>query len=198
MLQPSLKQTGKTVKGSPVFNRRLHHRWPLPSTPSSAHPLIARRQFEWIVETHSAEPPSRSHSLCGFAASTTSLDPRVRLITEGRIFRLLTATECHPFLLFEVSFHRRELPPHMRLIAKRLRSRSTALTPIRQCLDQLRQCRASVAQSPAYQASDSSFKHSPGVSGEVPGDHRRSFPYPSGFSQHRGGGPCVLTGVSHR
>ena len=68
----------------------------------------------------------------------------------------------------------------------------------RQCLDLLRQCRASVAQSPAYQASDFSFIHSLGVSGEVASDHRRSLLYPSGLSQHRGGGPCVLTGVSHR
>jgi hypothetical protein len=128
----SLKQTGETVKGSLVFSRRLHQSWPLPSTPSSAHPLIARRQFEWIVEPHlsPAEPPSRSHSLCGFAAGTTSLDPRVRPITEGRIFRLLTATEYHPFLLFKVNLHRRELHPRMGSIAKRLRFRSPALTPI--------------------------------------------------------------------
>jgi hypothetical protein len=68
----------------------------------------------------------------------------------------------------------------------------------RQCLYLLRQCRASVAQSPAYQASDSSFMHSLGVCGEVASDHRRSFLYPSRLYQHRGGGPCVLTGVSHR
>ena len=104
----------------------------LSSTPSNAHPLIARRQFEWIMETHlpPAEPPSRSHSLCGIAASTALLDPRVRPITEGRLLRLLTTTECHPFLLFEVNLHRRKLRPRMGPIAKRLGFRSTALTPI--------------------------------------------------------------------
>ena len=115
MLRRSLKQTGETVKSSLVFCRRLHQSWPLPSTPSSAHPLIARRQFEWIMETHlpPVEPPNRSHSLCGFAVSTTSLDPRVRPITEGRLLRLLATTECHPFLLFKVNLHRRELHPRM-------------------------------------------------------------------------------------
>jgi hypothetical protein len=53
MLRRSLKQTEKTVKGSPVFSMQLHHRWPLPSTPISAYPLIARRQFQWIVKTPS-------------------------------------------------------------------------------------------------------------------------------------------------
>ena len=76
------------------------------------------------------------------------LDPRVRPITEGRLLRLLTTTECHPFLLFEVNFHRRELRLRMGPIAKRLRVDRPHDTN-RQCLDPLRQCRASVAQSPA-------------------------------------------------
>jgi len=71
MLRGSLKQTRETVKGSSVFSRRLHHRWPLPSEPISAYPLIERLQFERVVETHPAKPPIRSHSLWGFAASTT-------------------------------------------------------------------------------------------------------------------------------
>jgi len=104
MLRRSLKQTEESVKGSSVFNRRLYHRWPLPSTPSSAYPLITRRQFEWVVGRLPAKPLERSHSLCGFVACATWLDSQAGLVAEGHPFRLLTATECHPFFSLKWTF----------------------------------------------------------------------------------------------
>src|SRR2546429_9585801 len=55
VLRRSLKQTGMTVKGSPVFSQRLYHRWPSPSMLNGAYPfiLLARRcQFQWVVDMH--------------------------------------------------------------------------------------------------------------------------------------------------
>ena len=55
VLRRSLKQTGKTVKGSPVISQRLYHRWPSPSMLNGAYPfiLLARRcQFQWVVDMH--------------------------------------------------------------------------------------------------------------------------------------------------
>ena len=110
--------------------------------------------------------------------NTTSLDPRVRPLAEGRIFRLLTATECHPFVLFEVGFHRREFPPHMEPIAKRLRFRSTALTPIDSAWTYFDNAGRPLRNHRLIRRQIPPCMHSLGVSGEVASDHRRSLLHP--------------------
>ena len=66
------------------------------------------------------------------------LEPRVRPITEGRIFRLLTATECHPFLLFKVNLHRRELCPQYGIHRKTVAFSIDRIDINRKCLNPLR------------------------------------------------------------
>ncbi len=108
----------------------------------SVHSLIARetvryariracnRNFD-ILRARRGASGARQETFCGeLFLYPVRLEPGVRPIAKGRLFRVLTATECHPFFFFKMNLHRRELCSRMGSIAKRLRFRSTTLTPI--------------------------------------------------------------------
>ena len=162
MLRRSLKQTGETVKGSSVFNRRLHQRWLLPSTPSSDTLCL-----------HGASMSGSAGDAPASSRTTESFALAVRIRCQHHIVRSASETH-HRREDFSSAYSRRmpsvsslqSEPPSARTPSPYGIHRKTAAFSIdridttRQCLDPLRQCMASVAQSPAYLALDSSFMHS--------------------------------------
>jgi hypothetical protein len=151
VLRRSLKQTGETVKGSSVSTRRIHHHLLHPSTPGSTYSNVSAATVQLNLRDYLSpeEPPSRSHSLYGFASDTIMIRSANEIHHRREVFSSAYRHRMPPVSFLQYELPSGKTPSPCEIHRKTVVFSIDRIDTNRQFLDQLPLCKGFAEQSPA-------------------------------------------------